>query len=29
MEDTPNDNGLKIGARIEAEICERIKFLEN
>lgn len=29
MEDTPNDNGLKIGARIEAEIRERIKFLEN
>ena len=29
MEHTPNDNGLKIGARVEAEIRERIKVLEN
>jgi hypothetical protein len=28
MEHTPNDDGLKIGARVEAEIRERIKFLE-
>ena len=27
--DTPNDNGLKIGPKVEYEIRERIKFLEN
>ena len=29
MEPTPDDNGLKIGARVETEIRERIKILEN
>ncbi|MGB8898239.1 MAG: hypothetical protein WCC90_02815 [Methylocella sp.] len=29
MEHTTNDNGLRIGARVEAEVRERIKLLEN
>jgi hypothetical protein len=29
MEPTEDNDGLKIGARVEAEIRERIKLLEN
>jgi hypothetical protein len=29
MEPTEDNDGLKIGERVEAEIRERIKFLEN